>query len=135
MGPVTKLRWLALAEPDNAARTAAVCLPHDWLTWRLSGAPGLDALRTDRSEASGTRYWSAATGEYRLDLLRLAFGRDDVLLPQVLGPTGQAGLRVPINHPARSCGTPVFLQHTTKSILSADVERCGSSEDGVGIRK
>ncbi|KAA9378224.1 xylulose kinase [Microbispora cellulosiformans] len=88
---VTKLRWLASAEPDNAARTAAVCLPHDWLTWRLSGAPGLDALRTDRSEASGTGYWSAATGEYRLDLIRLAFGRDDVLLPQVLGPTGQAG--------------------------------------------
>ncbi|GAB3974890.1 FGGY family carbohydrate kinase [Plantactinospora veratri] len=88
---VTKLRWLASAEPDNAARTAAVCLPHDWLTWRLAGAPGLAALRTDRSEASGTGYWSAATGEYRPDLLRLAFGRDDVLLPQVLGPTGRAG--------------------------------------------
>ncbi|WP_422774318.1 xylulokinase [Plantactinospora sp. WMMC1484] len=88
---VTKLRWLASAEPENAARTAAVCLPHDWLTWRLAGAPGLDALRTDRSDASGTGYWSAATGEYRPDLIRLAFGRDDVLLPQVLGPTGRAG--------------------------------------------
>ncbi len=30
---VTKLRWLAEHEPANAARTAAVCLPHDWLTW------------------------------------------------------------------------------------------------------
>jgi xylulokinase len=88
---VTKLRWLASAEPGNAARTAAVCLPHDWLTWRLAGAPGLDTLRTDRSEASGTGYWSAATGHYRPDLIRLAFGRDDVLLPQVLGPTGRAG--------------------------------------------
>ncbi|GIG91565.1 xylulokinase [Plantactinospora endophytica] len=88
---VTKLRWLASAEPDNAARTAAVCLPHDWLTWRLAGAPGLAALRTDRSDASGTGYWSAATGNYRTDLIRLAFGRDDVLLPQVLGPTGRAG--------------------------------------------
>ena len=29
---VTKLRWLAEHEPENAARTAAVCLPHDWLT-------------------------------------------------------------------------------------------------------
>ncbi len=38
---VTKLRWLARMEPQNAARTAAVCLPHDWLTWRLAatGAP------------------------------------------------------------------------------------------------
>jgi xylulokinase len=88
---VTKLRWLASAEPDNAARTAAVCLPHDWLTWRLAGARGLDALRTDRSEASGTGYWSAANGDYRYDLIRLAFGRDDLRLPQVLRPTGQAG--------------------------------------------
>src|SRR5919112_6550715 len=37
---VTKLRWLAQAEPDNAARTAAVCLPHDWLTSRLAGTGG-----------------------------------------------------------------------------------------------
>ncbi len=51
---VTKLRWLARNEPANADRVAAVCLPHDWLTWRLAGAPGLDALRTDRSDASGT---------------------------------------------------------------------------------
>ena len=35
---ITKLRWLADHEPDNARRIAAVCLPHDWLTWRLSGA-------------------------------------------------------------------------------------------------
>ena len=33
---VTKLRWLRDHEPDNARRTAAVCLPHDWLTWQLS---------------------------------------------------------------------------------------------------
>ena len=32
---VTKLRWLAEHEPDAAARTARVMLPHDWLTWRL----------------------------------------------------------------------------------------------------
>ncbi|MEU7751211.1 FGGY-family carbohydrate kinase [Micromonospora sp. NPDC049171] len=88
---VSKLRWLASVEPENAARTAAVCLPHDWLTWRLGGAPGLDALCTDRSDASGTGYWSAAAGAYRSDLIRLAFGRDGLLLPRVLGPTGRAG--------------------------------------------
>src|SRR4029453_6848872 len=32
---VSKIRWLARCEPDNAARTAAVVLPHDWLTWQL----------------------------------------------------------------------------------------------------
>ena len=41
---VTKLRWLARNEPDNAARTAAVCLPHDWLTWRLRGTGELADL-------------------------------------------------------------------------------------------
>ncbi|HYN96198.1 MAG TPA: xylulokinase [Pilimelia sp.] len=88
---VSKLRWLAQHEPDNAARTAAICLPHDWLTWRLAGGTGLDALCTDRSDASGTGYWSAAAGAYRPELLLLALGRDDVLLPAVLGPTETAG--------------------------------------------
>ncbi|GAA5057809.1 xylulokinase [Thermocatellispora tengchongensis] len=87
---VTKLRWLAEHEPDNAARTRAVCLPHDWLTWKLAGAPGLDGLRTDRGDASGTGYWSPATGAYRPDLLELAFGRVPVL-PEVLEPAGEAG--------------------------------------------
>ena len=82
---VTKLRWLRDAEPDNARRTAAVCLPHDYLTWRLAGAPGLDALVTDRGDASGTGYWSPSSGSYRRDLLTLGLGHD-VVLPRVLGP-------------------------------------------------
>jgi xylulokinase len=87
---VTKLRWLADAEPENGARTAAVCLPHDWLTWRLSGTRGLDRLITDRGDASGTGYWSAATGSYRHDLLRLALGHD-ASVPRVLAPSEPAG--------------------------------------------
>lgn len=88
---VAKLRWLAEHEPDNARRTAAVCLPHDWLTWKLRGTGDLADLVTDRSDASGTGYWSPVTGVYRLDLLRLALGRDDVVLPRVLGPHDAAG--------------------------------------------
>jgi len=87
---ITKLRWLARTEPAAADRTAAVCLPHDWLTWRLAGTGDLAALRTDRSDASGTGYWSAATGQYRPDLLEHAFGRTP-LVPTVLGPTDPAG--------------------------------------------
>jgi len=87
---VTKLRWLAEHEPENAARTAAVCLPHDWLTWQLAGAPGLEDLVTDRGDASGTGYWSPRTGDYRRDLLELALGHD-VVLPRVLGPAERAG--------------------------------------------
>ena len=87
---VTKLRWLAEREPQNAARTAAVCLPHDYLTWRLTGAPDLDSLVTDRGDASGTGYWSPTSGGYRQDLLELALGHDAVL-PRVLGPREEAG--------------------------------------------
>ncbi|WP_267887184.1 FGGY family carbohydrate kinase, partial [Thermobifida halotolerans] len=35
---VTKLRWLARNEPDNAARAESVLLPHDWITQRLTRA-------------------------------------------------------------------------------------------------
>ncbi|GIE81500.1 xylulokinase [Actinoplanes philippinensis] len=87
---LTKLRWLARHEPENAAKVAAVCLPHDWLTWKLSGSTSLSDLRTDRSDASGTLYWSARSNEYRHDLLELGFGRS-LIVPEVLGPTGIAG--------------------------------------------
>ncbi len=87
---VSKLRWFAEHEPDLAARAAAVCLPHDWLTWRLAGSGGLDALRTDRSDASGTGYWSAAAEAYRPDLLERGFGRS-LQVPDVLGPHDPAG--------------------------------------------
>ncbi len=87
---VAKLRWLAEHEPEQAARTAAVCLPHDWLTWRLGGAAGLDALTTDRADASGTGYWSPAKGSYRTDLLRRALGSEPHL-PTVLGPADSPG--------------------------------------------
>ncbi|MEU4016979.1 FGGY family carbohydrate kinase [Microbacterium sp. NPDC028030] len=95
-----KLRWLRDQEPANAARVAAVALPHDWLSWRLRGygparaselGPDLDALATDRSDASGTAYWSAAAGEYDLGLLERALGRVPVL-PRVLGPADRMGV-------------------------------------------
>jgi len=92
---VTKLRWLADHEKDNAAATAAVCLPHDWLTWRLRSGLGnagdLADLITDRSDASGTGYWSGVTNAYRPDLLQRALGRSDVALPRVLQPGEAAG--------------------------------------------
>ncbi|MGV8871723.1 MAG: xylulokinase [Rhodococcus sp. (in: high G+C Gram-positive bacteria)] len=88
---VAKLRWLADHEPDNADRTAAVCLPHDWLSWQLGGASGLDALATDRGDASGTGYFSAASNEYRTDLLQLGFGGRTPQLPRVAAPNEAIG--------------------------------------------
>jgi xylulokinase len=90
----TKLRWLRDAEPENAAKVAAVALPHDWLTWRLRGfGPGnadLSELTTDRSDASGTSYWNPHTGDYDRELLVAALGHD-AILPRVLGPGESAG--------------------------------------------
>ncbi|MEO7124836.1 MAG: FGGY family carbohydrate kinase [Nakamurella sp.] len=106
---VTKLRWLADHEPENARRVMAIALPHDWLTWRLAGGgsgPGgnsgqldmtdLDRLVTDRSEASGTGYFDAVSNVYRRDLLARALRCNDqraesLVLPRVLGPHQAAG--------------------------------------------
>jgi xylulokinase len=85
---VTKLRWLAEHEPDVAKRTEAVCLPHDWLTAALIGDK--ETLVTDRSDASGTGYWSPSSGSYRRDMLTRALGHD-AELPVVLGPSDTAG--------------------------------------------
>jgi xylulokinase len=83
---VTKLRWIAEHEPQNAKRIAAVCLPHDWLTWRLRSVSSLDELVTDRSDASGTGYLDSVANVYRRELLERALGHDAVL-PRVLGPS------------------------------------------------
>lgn len=87
----SKLRWLADNEPANADATAAVCLPHDWLTWRLGATAELTALTTDRSDASGTGYFRAATDSYSELLLRHAFRGRTPLLPTVVAPDGVAG--------------------------------------------
>ncbi len=86
---VSKLRWLADNEPHLADRTAAVCLPHDWLTWRLRGDTDIATLTTDRSDASGTGYYDAAGDAYRFDLLELAMRGRRPRLPTVLGPSDQ----------------------------------------------
>lgn len=89
---VTKLAWIAATEPDSVKSAQAVCLPHDWITYRLRGGSslvgsvGLDAaLTTDRGDASGTGYWSPARGEYVDDLLPEIFGKS-LALPKVLEP-------------------------------------------------
>lgn len=91
---ITKLRWLRDNEQENAAKVAAVALPHDWLTWRLRGFgpanPNLSELTTDRSDAAGTGYFNPQTNEYDRELLIAALGHD-AILPRVLGPSDSAG--------------------------------------------
>lgn len=86
---LTKLAWLRESRPAAADRVRRVMLPHDWLVLQLSGA-----FATDRSDASGTGYFSARTNAYRPDLLERYFGAVPEL-PLVLGPADIAGLLRP----------------------------------------
>lgn len=85
---ITKLAWLRRHEPDAWARLAHVLLPHDWLTLQLTGR-----LVTDRGDASGTGYWSAARESYCFDLLGLVDPDRNwsAVVPPVLGPLDAAG--------------------------------------------
>ncbi|MER6992976.1 xylulokinase [Saccharopolyspora hirsuta] len=83
---ISKLRWMAEHEPQLADRVTDVLLPHDWLTWRLTGE-----MVTDRGDASGTGYWSPREGRYRPDVLATAFGGRTPRTPRVLDPAEPAG--------------------------------------------
>lgn len=85
---VSKVRWMARSEPDNAERTSTIMLPHDYLTWMLADQP--QEATTDRGDASGTGYWSPIEDEYRRDLIQLALGKD-VQLPRVARPDETVG--------------------------------------------
>ncbi|GAB3649526.1 xylulokinase [Streptomyces sparsus] len=80
-----KWMWLAENEPEAAAATRAVRLPHDYLTGRLSGQ-----AVTDRGDASGTGWWASATEAYDQEVLDL-IGLDAALLPRVPASGEAAG--------------------------------------------
>jgi xylulokinase len=103
---VTKLRWLAEHEPAFAKRAAYVLLPHDWLTWRLTGGRGLGdgagarggagsrggavEAATDRGDASGTGYFSPASGKWLPEIAAAALGHP-VGLPRLAAPAEIVG--------------------------------------------
>lgn len=97
---VSKLRWVADNEPEVVEKLAAICLPHDWLTWKLAGHEDITDLVTDRSDASGTGYVDAATGAYRYDLLAHALRVTEdrarsLVLPRIAEPFEVVGQVAP----------------------------------------
>ena len=100
---VTKLRWLADNEPEKAAKIAAICLPHDWLSWKIRGgfeAVGLEGLCTDRSDASGTGYMDRADAVYRREILAQALRisveeAEAIILPKICEPMEAMGFGDP----------------------------------------
>lgn len=86
---ITKLAWVGEHEPHLLPRLRRVMVPHDYLTYRLTGRHV-----TDRSDASGTGFYSGPESRWRIDLLRRFVDPDldwAVTLPRVLGPDEAAG--------------------------------------------
>ena len=88
----SKVRWMADHEPENARKVAALCLPHDWLSWKLNEKKELSALFTDRSDASGTGYFNPVDSTYNRDLLALALRNSrEIITPTIVSPHSIAG--------------------------------------------
>ncbi len=100
---ISKLAWVAEHEPGLLDRVAKVMLPHDYLTWRLTGQHV-----TDRGDASGSGWFDPTGGTVLPDLLAAATGGDGSAwldrVPRVLAPDQAAG--VITADAARSLGLP-----------------------------
>jgi xylulokinase len=59
-----KVAWLAAHEPETYARTARMCLPHDYLNLWLTGE-----FVTEPGDASGTAYFDVRARRYRDEVL------------------------------------------------------------------
>jgi xylulokinase len=82
---ITKWQWLTENEPTTAQAVRRVLLPHDYLTFRLTGEHA-----TDRGDASGTGWWSSSTEGYSVDALDLV-GLDRERLPTLTAPGAPSG--------------------------------------------
>lgn len=88
---ISKLAWVAENEPDSLARAARVMLPHDWLTFVMTGAHV-----TDRGDASGSGWFDATTGSTLVEPLVAACGADWTdRVPRVLAADQAAGQILP----------------------------------------
>ena len=99
--------------------------------WRLAGGfdtLGFEGLATDRSDVSGTGYWSPFDEAYRLDLLERALGSAPAL-PRVLGPhdvAGRTASGIPLgpgagDNAAAALGRPILSGPSRKSFLKAAI--------------
>ncbi len=104
---IAKVAHLAWTRPELLSSVEAICLPHDWLTWKLTGN-----LVTDRGDASGSGWWSPITESPQRHLLALAAGAafaSRIRIPEVLGPDARAGVltREAANYLGLTAGIPV----------------------------
>jgi xylulokinase len=103
---IAKLAWVAEHEPGLLDRVGSILLPHDYLTYWLTGE-----TVTDRSDASGTGYFDAVEGQWIPSYLELAAGDRDwaAKLPTVLGPAEAAGRVQPARAALLGIGDDVIV--------------------------
>ncbi len=96
----SKVRWLAEHEPAHSDQVAAICLPHDWLSWKLTGSKDVADIFTDRSDASGTGYFNSVTNLYDKEIFHAAHkSRSTIYLPKIIsseefGATTPSGIKI-----------------------------------------
>lgn len=112
---VTSWAWLRRTEPKTAKATRAVRLPHDHLNACLTGEAS-----TDRSDVSGTGWWSPTREAYAEEVLALPQVQLPIsMLPTVRDPLEPAGL-------VSSCASRRFgLQEGT-------IVGCGAGDNAAG---
>lgn len=81
-----KVRWVRDNEPEHAAKVRAIALPHDWLSWKLSGSSSVSEIFTDRSDASGTGYFNGVSSSYVDELVLASLGHNNLHLPRIIEP-------------------------------------------------
>lgn len=103
---ICKLLWTFRHEPWVRERLHRILLPHDWLIFRLTGS-----YCTDRSEASGTGYFSPATSQWLPQLLEMVDTdlQWEPMLPALAGPNDIVGTvsRAAARHTGLHAGIPV----------------------------
>lgn len=94
-----KVRWFVRTEPAAYARTAVLCLPHDYLNLWLTGE-----LATEAGDASGTGYFDIRRRVYSEEVLDTIDTRLRNKVPPVVPPGSVVGSVQPSR--ARELGLP-----------------------------
>jgi xylulokinase len=122
-----KLLWLRHNEPEQFARIARLCLPKDYITWRLTGV-----LCTDPSDASGTLMYRVRDGEWDQRACAV-LGVEVSMLPE-LRPSGS--LVGPVSCPElpHLAGVPVVVggADNAASAYGCGVEKPGDAMISLG---
>jgi xylulokinase len=116
-----KLRWVRDHQPSVFPKLASVCLPKDYIRFRLTGV-----LATDESDASGTGYFDPRTRTWVPEVFE-ACGGTVSMLPQVFGSSEKTGalldsvaeeLGLPPGIPVYGGGGDAVIQTTSMGILA-----------------